>query len=50
MGKRNEALQHVADILVGNWNLTMNNAWFWENPAAIIEGSATVERRDPATQ
>lgn len=48
MSKRNEALQQVADVLVGNWKLTMTNAWFWENPAEIIEGSATVAWLDDA--
>lgn len=43
MGKRNEALQQVADLFVGTWKLTMTNAWFWENPADTVEGSATVE-------
>lgn len=42
MRKRNEALQQVAAVLVGSWKLTMTNAWFWENPAAVVEGSATV--------
>ena len=48
MGKRNEALQRVADVLVGSWTLTMTNAWFWDNPAAVVEGSATVEWLDDA--
>jgi hypothetical protein len=48
MSKRNEALQQVADVLVGNWKLTMTNAWFWENPAEVVEGSATVEWLDDA--
>ena len=43
MSKRNEALQQVADVLVGSWKLTMTNAWFWENPAEVVEGSVTVE-------
>jgi hypothetical protein len=48
MGTRNEALQQVAAVLVGTWKLTMTNAWFWENPAAVVEGSATVEWLDDA--
>lgn len=48
MGIRNEALQRVAEVLVGEWKLTMTNAWFWENPADIAEGSATVEWLDDA--
>jgi hypothetical protein len=40
---RNEALQRVADVLVGEWNVTMTNAWFWEDPSAVVEGSATIE-------
>jgi hypothetical protein len=48
MSKRNEALQEVADVLVGNWKLTMTNAWFLENPAEVVEGSATVEWLDDA--
>ena len=44
MRKRNEALQQVADVLVGNWKLTMTNAWFWENPAEVVEGSASDAR------
>src|SRR5262245_57797451 len=48
MGKRNEALQQVADVLVGDWKLTMTNAWFWENPADVVEGAATVAWLDDA--
>ena len=48
MGKRNEALQRVADVLVGDWKLTMTNAWFWENPAEVVEGAATVAWLDDA--
>ena len=48
MSKRNEALQQVADVLVGTWKVTMTNAWFWENPAEVVEGSATVEWLDDA--
>ena len=44
MRKRNEALQQVADVLVGDWKLTMTNAWFWENPAEVVEGSASDAR------
>jgi hypothetical protein len=48
MGKRNEALQRVADVLVGTWQVTMTNAWFWQNPAEVVAGSATVEWLDDA--
>jgi hypothetical protein len=48
MGKRNEALQQVAAVLVGDWKLTMTNAWFWEDPAAVVEGAATVAWLDDA--
>ena len=48
MNKRNEALQQVAEVLVGTWKLTMTNAWFWENPSDVFEGSATVEWLDDA--
>jgi hypothetical protein len=48
MGKRNEALQRVADVLVGDWKVTMTNAWFWEDPADVVEGSATVAWLDDA--
>ena len=48
MGKRNEALQRVADVLVGDWKVTMTNAWFWEDPADVVEGSATVAWLDGA--
>lgn len=48
MNKRNEALQRVADLLVGDWKITMTNAWFWENPTDFAEGSATVEWLDDA--
>ena len=48
MGKRNEALHQVAAVLVGDWKLTMTNAWFWENPANVVKGSATVEWLDDA--
>ena len=37
MGQRNEALQRVAAVLVGDWTITMTNARFWENPAAVVD-------------
>jgi hypothetical protein len=40
---RNEALARVADVLLGEWKLTMTNAWFWDDPSAVIMGSATIE-------
>lgn len=48
MSQRNEALQQVADVLVGAWKLTMTNAWFLESMATVVEGSATVEWLDDA--
>ena len=48
MGKRNEALQRVADVLVGDWTVTMTNAWFWERPADVVAGAATVAWLDDA--
>jgi hypothetical protein len=48
MGKRNEALQRVADVLVGDWKVTMTNAWFWERPADVVEVAATVAWLDDA--
>ena len=40
---RNEALQRVADVLVGEWKISITNAWFWDDPSAIVEGTATVD-------
>src|SRR5919202_4899584 len=48
MPARNEALQQVADVLVGDWKVTMTNAWFWEHPADVVEGAATVAWLDDA--
>lgn len=48
MGKRNEALERVASVLVGDWKIAMTNAWFWENPADVVEGAATVAWLDDA--
>jgi hypothetical protein len=39
---RNEALKTL-ESLVGEWKLTMTNAWFLENPEAEREGSATIQ-------
>ena len=39
---RNPALQEL-DVLVGTWDLTMSNAWFLEDPATEVRGSATIE-------
>ena len=39
---RNEALNQVAD-LVGEWKLTMTDAWFLESPEIKGEGSATIQ-------
>jgi hypothetical protein len=39
---RNEALENL-DVLVGEWTLTMSDAWFLEPPGTEVHGSATVE-------
>ena len=38
---RNEALETL-EGLVGDWKLTMSDAWFVEDPEATVEGSATI--------
>jgi len=45
---RNEALERVADVLVGEWKVTMTNAWFWHEPTAEVEASATIDWLDDA--
>ena len=39
---RNEALEKLG-ALVGDWHLTMTNAWFLESPDIKGEGSATIQ-------
>ena len=39
---RNEALQTL-DVLVGEWMLTLSDAWFLEPPGTEVQGAATVE-------
>ena len=39
---RNEALEKL-DGLVGEWKLTMSDAWFLEPPGTEVHGSATIE-------
>lgn len=39
---RNEALETL-DVLVGEWTLTMSDAWFLEPPDTEVHGTATVE-------
>jgi hypothetical protein len=39
---RNETLETL-DMLVGEWTLTMSDAWFLEPPGTEVQGSATVE-------
>jgi hypothetical protein len=39
---RNEALTKL-DGLVGDWKLTMTDAWFLDSPDVRVEGSATIE-------
>jgi hypothetical protein len=38
---KNEALQQL-EGLVGEWKLTMTDAWFLDDPSVQVEGSATV--------
>lgn len=38
---RNEALQRL-EGLIGEWKLTMTDAWFLESPAIEVDGSATI--------
>ena len=38
---RNEAVQQL-EGLVGEWKLTMTDAWFLDDPSVEVEGSATV--------
>lgn len=42
---RNEALGRL-DRLVGNWDLTMSNAWWREDPAEPVAGRASFEWLD----
>jgi hypothetical protein len=39
---RNEALDELRDLL-GEWKMTMTNAWFLESPDIKGEGSATIQ-------
>lgn len=39
---RNEAMQQL-DVLVGEWDTTLTDAWFLEPPDQEMPGSATVE-------
>ncbi len=39
---RNPALERL-DVLVGEWALTMSDAWFLEPPGAEVHGAATVD-------
>ncbi|MEO7269209.1 MAG: hypothetical protein ABIW49_08400 [Knoellia sp.] len=39
---RNEAMQQM-DVLVGEWDTTLTNAWFLEPTDQEVPGSATVE-------
>jgi hypothetical protein len=44
---RNEANEKLG-TLVGDWKLTMTDAWFLESPDIKGEGSATNPRRSPS--
>lgn len=39
---RNEALQEL-DVLMGEWKLTMTDAWFLDSREIKVEGAATIE-------
>ena len=39
---RNEALAAL-DVLVGEWDLTLSDAFFLDEGRAIVHGSATIE-------
>jgi hypothetical protein len=39
---RNKALEDL-DVLVGEWTLTLSDAWFLEPAGTEVQGSATVE-------
>jgi hypothetical protein len=39
---RNEAIGQL-EALVGDWTLTMTNAWFLDDPGVEVGGSATIE-------
>jgi hypothetical protein len=40
---KNEAMSHL-ETLVGEWKLTMTDAWFLDSPDVEVYGTATVER------
>jgi hypothetical protein len=44
---RNKALEEL-NVLVGNWRLTLSDAWFLEPAGSQVHGSATVEWLDDA--
>lgn len=39
---RNRALQKL-DMLLGNWTLTLSNAWFLDSLDTQLRGAATIE-------
>jgi hypothetical protein len=39
---KNEALTEVGEALVGEWTMTMTNAWFLESPDIKVTGEATI--------
>ena len=41
--ERNEAMDRLADALVGHWTLTLSGAWFLDSPATEVTGWAKIE-------
>ena len=39
---RNEALEKVGEALIGDWDLTITNAWFLESMDIEVKGTATI--------
>ena len=42
--ERNEAMDRLADALVGDWTLTLSDAVFLDPPTTVVTGWAKVER------
>jgi hypothetical protein len=39
---KNEALTEVGDALVGDWTMTMTDAWFLDSPDIKVSGDASI--------
>jgi hypothetical protein len=39
--KRNTELEKVADIFLGDWNVTVTNQWWVDDPTTVISGTAS---------